>query len=154
MERRIPVSGYRVTAGLVSLLLLLPVTVAAERTVVLVTGESCPIERLAPLNVRKAYLGVAVTVDSYHIVPLRLTSDKQLNRVFFQSIVAMSRKSYERRAVSLALRFGTPRPIEIDNLDMALRVIRRIECSIVYAWSDDILEQDGIKVLQPLWQGE
>lgn len=153
MECRIPVSRNRVVTALFALLLL-PVMAAAERTVVLVTSESCPIQKLDSLDVRKAYLGVAVSVDGNHIRPLRLNGDEQLNRVFFQSIVAMSRKSYERRALSLALRFGRPRPLELDELDAALRVVRHIDCSIVYAWRDDVIDRDGIKILQPLWYGE
>ena len=135
-------------------LLLLPIMAAADRTVVLVTSQSCPIEALDSLDVRKAYLGVAVSVGGNHVRPLRLNNDAMLDQVFFQSIVAMSRKSFERRALSLALRFGTPRPIEVDNLDAALQIVRTIECSIVYAWSDELVDRDGIKVLQPLWQGE
>ena len=135
-------------------LLLLSITAAADRTVVLVTSASCPIEELDSVAVRKAYLGVAVSVGSSHIRALRLTGDAQLEEVFFQSIVAMSRKSFERRALSLALRFGTPRPIEVDNLDTALQIVRTIECSIVYAWSDELVDRNGIKILQPLWHGE
>ena len=135
-------------------LLLLPIMTAADRTVVLVTSASCPIEELDSLAVRKAYLGVGVSVGSSHIRALRLTGDAQLEEVFFQSIVAMSRKSFERRALSLALRFGTPRPIELEDLDAALEVVRTVECSIVYAWSDELVDRDGIKILQPLWHGE
>ena len=153
MECSIPVIRYCEIAVFI-VLLLVPEIAAAERTVVLVTGESCPVERLNRLDVRKAYLGVAVTINSNHIRPLRVTGDAQLDRVFFQSIVAMSRKSYERRAVSLALRFGTPRPMELDDVETALQVVQRIECSIVYTWSSDIIPRDGLKVLQTLWQGE
>lgn len=153
MECRIPVSRNHAIAALFALLLL-PAVAAAERTVVLVTGDSCPIERLDSLDVRKAYLGVAVSVDGNHIRPLRLNGDEQLNLVFFQSIVAMSRKSYERRALSLALRFGRPRPLELDDLDAALGVLRSVDCSIVYAWRDDVIDRDGVKILQPLWHGE
>ena len=153
MECRVPVIRRRAIAMLLALLLL-PIMAAADRTVVLVTSQSCPIEALDSLDVRKAYLGVAVSVDGNHVRPLRLNNDAMLDQVFFQSIVAMSRKSFERRALSLALRFGTPRPIEVDNLDAALQIVRTIECSIVYAWSDELVDRDGIKVLQPLWQGE
>lgn len=153
MERRIAVIRYSAIAAFVALLLL-PIMATADRTVVLVTSESCPVERLDALDVRKVYLGIAVSLDGNHIRPLRFTGDEQLNRIFFQSIVAMSRKSYEKRALSLALRFGTPRPAEISDLDMALGIVRRVECSIVYAWSDELVGRDGIKVLQPLWHGE
>ena len=153
MERRVAVIRHSAIAVFIALLLL-PIMATADRTVVLVTGESCPVEKLDVLDVRKVYLGIAVTLDGNHIRPLRFTGDEQLNRIFFQSIVAMSRKSYEKRALSLALRSGTPRPAEIDDLDVALGIVRRVECSIVYAWSDELAGRDGIKILQPLWHGE
>jgi len=153
VERRVAVIRHSVIA-VITALLLLPLMATADRTVVLVTGESCPVEKLDALDVRKVYLGIAVSLDGNHIRPLRLTGDEQLNRIFFQSIVAMSRKSYEKRALSLALRSGTPRPAEIDDLDVALDIVRRVECSIVYAWSDELAGRDGIKILQPLWHGE
>lgn len=153
MERCVAVIRHSAIAGLIALLLL-PIMATADRTVVLVTGESCPVEKLDPLDVRKVYLGITVSLNGNHIRPLRFTGDEQLNRIFFQSIVAMSRKSYEKRALSLALRFGTPRPPEISDLDMALGIVRRIDCSIVYAWSDELTGRDGIKILQPLWRGE
>ena len=153
MERRVAVIRYSAIAALVALLLL-PMMATADRTVVLVTSEMCPVEKLEALDVRKVYLGIAVSLEGNHIHPLRFTGDEQLNRIFFQSIVAMSRKSYEKRALSLTLRFGTPRPPEIGDLDLALGVIRRVECSIVYMWSDDLAGREGIKVLQPLWRGE
>ncbi len=154
MERRVPVRRRRRTSALLALVLLLPAVAMAERTVVLVTGESCPVADLQSLDVRKAYLGVLVSIDGHHVRPLRLNGDEQLDRVFFQTIVAMSRKSYERRALSLALKFGTPRPAEFDNLDDALDAVRRIECSIVYAWAEDLLGQRGIKTLKYLWRGQ
>lgn len=154
MEWRLPVSRSLDIAIILVSLLLLPPGAAAERTVVLVTSSACPVQRIDSLDVRKAYLGVLVSIDGNHLRPIRLNGDERLNRVFFQSIVAMSHKSYERRVLSLALRFGAPRPVELDDVDAALEVVRRIECAILYAWSDDVLDEPGIKILKPLWQGE
>jgi hypothetical protein len=152
MEWRLPVSRSLHLA--IILALLLPSGAAAERTAVLVTSAACPVSSVDSLDVRKAYLGVLVSINGNHLRPLRLNGDEQLDHVFFQTIVAMSRKSYERRVISLALRFGTPRPVELEDVDVALEVVRRIECAIVYAWADDVLDEPGIKILKPLWQGE
>ncbi len=147
--------SHRVTlAALLVALLLLPGYTAAARTVVLVTSESCPISEISSLNVRKAYLGVAVTLVDRRVRPMRLNSDEKLSQIFYQSIVAMSEKSYERRALSLALKFGTPRPAEFSSLDEALATVRRIECSMVYAWSDQLDGRQGIKSIRVLWRGE
>jgi hypothetical protein len=147
-------SWRRAVILIATLMALLPVVAQADRTVVLATGESCPIDALDSLDVRKAYLGVVVSVNGYHVRPLRLVGDDRLNQIFFQSIVAMSRKSYERRAVSLALKFGTPRPVEFSGLAKALDYIRDNECSVVYGWADVLQGLSDIKILRPLWQGE
>lgn len=154
MERGDSVTRHRRIVALAALLLLLPVDGQARDTVVLVAAESCPVDSIDSLDVRKVYLGIAVTINGNHIRPLRLIGDERLDQVFFQSIVAMSRKSYERRALSLALKFGTPRPAEYDDLETALTMIQLIECSIVYAWADDLVDRPGIKILRPLWSGK
>lgn len=134
-----------------ALCLFLPVEAWADRAVMLVTGESCPVERIDNLDVRKVYLGIDVTIDGNHIRPLRLTGDERLDNVFFQSIVAMSRKSYERRVLSLAVKFGTPRPAEYRDLDAVLNTVRLVECGVTYIWDTDVIGQPGIKVLRLLW---
>lgn len=154
MECGIPVKLHCANAVLVLLAWVVPVTAIAERTVVLVTSETCPITALDILDIRKAYLGVAVSVEGRYVRPLRLHGSDSLNDIFFQSIVAMSQKSYERRVLSLALKFGTPRPEEFADLDSALDTVRRIECSVVYSWAVDLVEQDGIKTVKILWRGE
>lgn len=147
-------SCRRVATLVAALIVLLPVDVLADRTVVLATGESCPIDSLGSLEVRKAYLGVVVDIDGHHLRPVRLVGDDQLDLVFFQSIVAMSRKSYARRALSLALKFGTPRPVEFVDLDAALDYVRSNQCSIVYAWAETLDGRSGTKILRTLWQGK
>jgi hypothetical protein len=135
------------------LLSLYPGIAAAERTVVLVTNESCPVSDLSNLDIRKSYLGVSVSVDGYGIRPLRLTADAKLNQVFFQAIVAMSEKSYERRALSLALKFGTPRPEEFVELDNALDALRRTTCAMIFLWESDASSIDDHKTIRVLWRG-
>ena len=138
----------------IALLLLLPGTAAAARAVVLVTNESCPVSQLSNLDIRKAYLGVSVSVDGYGIRPLRLVADPELNQIFFQAIVAMSEKSYERRALSLAVKFGTPRPEEFTVLDEALDALRRTTCGVLFLWGREASTADGNKMIKVLWRGD
>ena len=135
------------------LLFLLPGTAAAERVVVLVTNESCPLSELSNLEIRKAYLGVSVSVDGFSIRPLRLVADPELNQIFFQAIVAMSEKSFERRALSLAIRFGTPRPEEFTTLDEAFDALRRTTCGVLFLWGQDASTVEGNKTIKVLWRG-
>lgn len=147
--------SYRWAAVLLAALTVLqPLDAFAERSVVLVTDESCPIDSLDSLDIRKAYLGVAVSVNGYHVRPIRLVGDKQLDQVFYQSIVAMSQRSYARRALSLAIKFGTPRPVEFADLTAALHYVREGQCNIVYGWAEDLENRPGIKILRILWQGK
>ena len=152
MECRIPVMLRWLTTATLAFLFFLPWSAGAEETVVLATSSTCPVTEVSSLDVRKAYLGVSLRLDGYNIRPLRLGNDARLNQVFFQSVVAMSRKSYERRLLSLALKSGTPRPTEYDSVGDAISAVRRIQCSVVYAWKKDLESVEGIKIIRVLWQ--
>jgi len=133
---------------------LLPQPAEAERAVVLITSDSCPVTDISALDIRKAYVSVAVSVDGRTIRPFRMDGDELLNRIFYQSIVAMSQKSYERRALSMALKYGTPRPPVFDDIDSAVDAVRRLECSVLYLWKEDAESLDGVRIIKLLWQGD
>ena len=137
----------------IALLFLCPGPALAERTVVLVTNESCPISELSNLEIRKAYVGIAVIVEGQPIRPIRLTADPELNRIFFQAVVAMSEKSYERRALSLTVKFGTPRPLEVSDLQGAFAALRDSICGVTFLWASDASSIDGHKTIKVLWRG-
>jgi len=135
-------------------LCLAPATCLADRSVVLVTGNSCSIADISMLDIRKAYLGVTVSIEGQRIRPYRITNDAMLDQIFYQSVVAMSKKSYDRRLLSLALKFGTPRPAEFGNLDDIAAALQRSECGIVYLWQTDAEQLSGVRMIKLLWQGE
>lgn len=137
----------------VALLFLLPGTAVAERMVVLLTNEACPISELSFLDIRKAYVGITVIADGKPIRPIRLISDPELDRIFFQTIVAMSEKSYERRALSLTLRFGTPRPEEFSALGEVISALRESTCGVTFLWSNDASAISDTKAIKVLWRG-
>jgi hypothetical protein len=133
---------------------LLPQLADAERTVVLITSENCPVQEISALDIRKAYLSVAVNIDGHMIRPFRMRGDDMLSQIFYQSIVAMSQKSYERRALSMALKFGTPRPVVFDDIETADDAVLQLECSVLYLWKEDADSLDGIRIIKLLWQGD
>lgn len=143
------------TTALVALafLFLFSGAASAERTVVLITEKECPVAELSNLEIRKAYLGVTVRAGDQTIHPLRLVADAALNRVFFQNIVAMSEKSYARRALSLALKFGTPRPAEFPDLGRALQALQKSTCGILFLWEEDVPGNGETREIGRLWQG-
>jgi hypothetical protein len=83
-----------------------------------------------------------------------MRGDDMLSQIFYQSIVAMSQKSYERRALSMALKFGTPRPVVFDDIETAADAVLQLECSVLYLWKEDADSLDGIRIIKLLWQGD
>jgi hypothetical protein len=106
------------------------------------------------LEVRKAYFGIVASDDKAVVRAYRLNNDRNLNRVFYQTVVAMSEKSYERRLRSLLLKYGTPRPREFVDVADVLDEVRQSNCGIVYVWSRDLEQVRGLKVIRLLWQSE
>jgi hypothetical protein len=124
----------------IALLFLCPEMAAAERTVVLVTNDECPISELSNLEIRKAYVGIAVIADGYPIRPMRLIADRELNRIFFQAIVA--------------IRFGTPRPEEFTALDKAFDALDQSTCGVLFLWGSDAPTAAGNRTIKVLWRGD
>ena len=133
---------------------LLAGTASAERSVMLVTNDSCAMQTLSMLNIRKAYFGIAVRYEGRSIRAFRLNNDDVLNQVFLQSVVAMSEKSYERRLLSLLLKYGTPRPQEFDDVGALTAALGRSDCGIAYMWSTDAMSTPGVRSIRLLWQGD
>ena len=125
---------------------------AADREVVLVTASTSPLHNLDSLELRKIYLGFVVKRDDKIVKGLRYTGDKTLNSIFLQTVVAMSEKSYARRLLFLPLRQGTPRPVEIDNMDQLLEALSNNPYSVTYMWKYDALQSSDVKILRMLWQ--
>lgn len=107
---------------------------------------------ISTLDVRKAYLGVTVRVEGRRLTPLLMRGDEKLEGIFYQSVVAMSKKSFERRRLSLALKYGTPRLDEFDELSAVTEALRSKECAISYMWGRDAETVAGVKTIRLLWQ--
>jgi len=124
----------------------------AQEAVVLVVAKDSPIVELSSLNIRKAYLGMRVNMAGQAIRPYRLNSDEQLNRIFLQSVIAMSERSYQRRLLSFTLKFGRPRPDEVDSPAALSRLIEENPLAIGYMWKADAERYTEIRILSVLWQ--
>lgn len=139
---------------LVALTCMLAGSARAERSVVLVTHEGCAMETISMLDIRKAYFGIAVSYQGRLVRAFRLNSDVDLNRVFFQTVVAMSEKSYERRLLSMLLKYGTPRPPEFEDVAALAAALRRSDCGIAYLWLDDVTSEKNLRSIRLLWQSD
>jgi len=152
MERRVPVIQRTPQILLLVTMLLSAESSWADREVVLVTSRDSAVESLSTLDIRKAYLGIAVLVGGEPVRAIRRRDDKQLNEIFLQSVMAMSHRSYERRLLSLVLKFGTPRPVEVDEREDLVKLLLDRPNSISYMWKSDAESDPRVKSIKVLWQ--
>jgi len=143
----------RGTHLLFGLAMLLSITAAwADDTVVLVTSSESPITNISSLEIRKAYLGISVRIAGSTVRPIRQREDDRLNQIFLQSVIAMSQKSYERRLLSMMLKFGTPRPGEADSREGLIKTLQSNPFAIGYMWKSDADSDPRIHAVVVLWQ--
>ena len=135
-----------------TLLAMQPQAGAADRAVVLVTNNICSMDSISTLDIRKAYLGIGVSHEGKVVRAFRLTGDEQLNRIFFQTVVAMSERTYERRLLSALLKYGRPRPLEYKSVSEVVEALNSAPCGVVYMWETDADAQAGMKVIKILWR--
>jgi hypothetical protein len=152
VECGVPVSRSVIKLLLITAMAMWGDAALAESAVVLVTSGDSPIQSMSSLEVRKAYMGVAVTVDGLSVRAVRRRDDDRLNKIFLQSVIAMSERSYERRLLSLVLRFGVPRPAEVDDQEELLDLLERIPSSISYMWKSDAEADPSVRIIRILWQ--
>jgi hypothetical protein len=126
--------------------------VAAEHEVVLVVAATSPLNELGSLELRKIYLGFPVRREGEIIKGLRNTTDKSIDRIFLQTVVAMSERSYVRRLLTLTMQRGTPRPREYQNLADLQAALVSDPNSISYIWQEDAVRMPDVKILKVLWQ--
>ena len=152
MERRISVR-VRVAKFLILIALVLSAQASwADSAVVLVTATDSPIESISSLDIRKVYLGISVTLAGNAVRALRRRDDERLNQIFLQSVMAMTQRSYERRLLSLVLKFGTPRPPEVDSHEELLELLARNPSSITYMWKREAESDPRVRIIRVLWQ--
>jgi hypothetical protein len=152
MERCISVRVRALQSLIFVVLTCVSLTSRADVAVVLVTDKDSPIQLISSLDIRKAYLGILVTVDGNTVRALRRRDDERLNQIFLQSVIAMSERSYERRLLSLMLKFGTPRPDVVGDSDELLESLARFPSSIAYMWKRDAEKDPRVRIIGVLWQ--
>lgn len=127
-------------------------TSLANDAVVLVASVDSPIDDISSLDIRKTYLGISVTIEGRTVRPLRQNHDERLNQIFLQAVIAMSQRTYERRLLSMMLKFGTPRPVELDTQEDLLEELAANPHTIGYMWQSDAESNPQVKMIKVLWQ--
>lgn len=133
-------------------LLSLGVAHAAGAAVVLVTASDNGLENIDSLSIRKAYLGVPTQVRGRRVTPIRRKDDARLDEIFMQAVMAMSEKSYERRLLSLSLKFAVPRPVEVTDTQQLLRTLTGKPMAISYMWQSEAEADGRVRIIRVLWQ--
>jgi hypothetical protein len=136
-----------------AVLALVPAAVA-DHELVLVVAEDSPIAEVDALAMRKAYFGVSVNFGNGRIRPYLLAGDAQLNRIFMQSVIAMSERSYERRLLALTLKYGAPRPETVGSPEELIAALMANPMAIGYLWREDADRASGIRIVRTLWRAD
>lgn len=129
--------------------------ILADHEVVLVASSKSPITDINSLELRKIYLGITIRRQGKVVNGLRNASDNQLNRIFLQSIAAMSERSYQRRLLFITLKYGKPRPPVLMDQESLLKALAEDPYAITYMWREDVQALEGfdtLKILKTLWQ--
>lgn len=130
----------------------LPRLASGDHQMVLVTNRSCPINAIRSLELRKIYFGINVRRDSFQVRGLRNLTNEELNKIFHQTVVAMSSKSYQRRLLAQILNSGRPRIAEFSNAEALIKELREKPCNITYMWENEARHFDDLKIIKLLWQ--
>ncbi len=125
---------------------------AGDAAVVLVTASDNGLETIDSLSIRKAYLGVPIQVHGRRVSPIRRKDDPRLDEIFMQSVMAMSEKSYERRLLSLSLKFAVPRPVEALDREQFMKSLASEPMAISYMWQAEAEADSRIRIIRVLWQ--
>lgn len=152
MEHGIPVRKIGVQLSLVMAMMLSVTASWASDALVLVTSSDSPITDISSLDIRKTYLGISVTIAGSTVRPVRQQDDSRLNLIFLQSVIAMSQRSYERRLLSMMLKYGTPRPTEVDDREALIEMLERNPHAIGYMWESDARSDSRVRKVKVLWK--
>jgi hypothetical protein len=151
MERRDPM--IKAAIRLAATLLLCVATAAAfdgER-LVLIASVNSPVDQLDSLEVRKLFLGMAVTFNETRLRPLLNESDPQIRSVFLQNVVSMTDTVYDRRILRLAMAGETTLPTIYTDKRALLAAVASNRNVVSYAWARDVEQDKRIKILRTLW---
>jgi hypothetical protein len=150
VELRTQVNSVARIAAVTTLMLLSGICANAQQRVVLVVAADSPIDSITVFEARKLYLGIDVLKQGNFLRPLRNVSSADVEQIFLQSVIGLTKAHYERRLLRNLLRLGSVRPQEFEDLDILGEELARDKFSVTYAFDDGRLQ--GVKVLRILWQ--
>jgi len=151
MERGILLAMRRALLTLALLFGLFGLTLAAQRTVVLVVRADSVVTDLDSLAVRKLFLGFPVFVNGTPLHAVRNRSDEELNEIFLQQVVSMSESAYDRQMLVGLNRQGSIRPAEATTPDRVLQDLYADPNALSFMWLRDVANNPRVRVIRVLW---
>ena len=151
MERGVLLAMRRALVTLTLLFGLFGLTLAGQRTVVLVVRADSVVTDLDSLAVRKLFLGFPVFVSGNPLHAVRNRSDEELDEIFLQQIVAMSESAYDRQVLVGLNRQGSIRPAEATTADRVLQDLYADPNAVSFMWLRDVAHNPRVRVIRVLW---
>ena len=119
---------------------------ADEQRIVIVTSAGSSIKAISAKEVRRAYLGATIVLDSVEIKPLLNRTDKLAGEVFLQKILFMSAEAYERQLLARAFR-GESRPRAYENCTDLLAALQNDNATITFMLYGAAMTTPGIRII-------
>ncbi len=124
---------------------------AVQPSCVLVTSENSSVEETSLLDIRRIYLGLAVSNNNRVVKPVINTSSKDLYREFLKNIMHMTEKGYKRKLVKRVFRQGGRKILSIDSTVNLVEYLRKNPDNVSFMKYEDARNQKALKIIQVLW---
>lgn len=118
---------------------------------VLVAAESSPVKKISILEIRRIYLGLSSSTDSFIKKPVINLSDQETYKIFLKNIMHMTEKGYRRKLIKRIFRQGGGKILEVENITDLVKHLENNRYDVSFMDKDIAKKTKGIKVVQVLW---
>ncbi len=118
-----------------------------KQDIVVVSANQSPIQALAPVEVRRLFLGFPVNHRGQRIQPLLNFSESLLYEVFLQKVIFMSASSYERQVLARTFQQGNARPLEFTAQGPLNDALKSRPSAVTFMWEKDVKNKPNFKVV-------
>jgi hypothetical protein len=123
---------------------------ANENSLVLVASSGSTLPAIKANDVRKAFLGLPVTVNEKTIVPIVNSSNNDTKELFLQRVLFMSGTVYERHSVGRVFRNGGNKLAEFSDPIALASALTANPLSISFMLAVDAKKMSTVKILGEL----
>ena len=131
-----------------------PLKADTQRELVIINSVDSPVTSISLNEFRKLFLGATVVKEHIRLKPIQNISDPEIEKIFLQKVVFMSKRNYERRILSSVFRHGGERPSVYSDMSELISELSKSTNVLSYAWSDQVQNNDQIKAIGILWSGQ